>query len=172
MKSIIRTLGPVSIVGLALVAAVVFAADPGKPAAPTTAPVDGPAPATAPAAEVSPEAEAVLKDVGAAYLKLKTLDLVGSMAGDFDVAGEKQNQKVEFTTAYATPNKFKHDVKDEALMGSTGEKFYIYTRERNLYLMADAPDAKVMSELTAHPTPLPFGNVGRHRDGRASNLVG
>ena len=81
MKSFIRTLGLVSVVGLALVAAVVFAADPGKPAAPATAPIDGPPPATAPAAEVSSEAAAVLKDLGAAYAKLKTLDLVGSMAG-------------------------------------------------------------------------------------------
>ena len=145
-----RTLGSLSIAALALAAAVVFAADPAKPAAPTTAPADVSQPTTAPA-EITPEAATVLKGLGETYSKLKRLDLVGSLAGDFDVAGRKENNKVDFSTAFAAPNKFRHDVKDEALLGSTGEKFYIFMKEPNMYLMKDAPKSKVMSDELPDP---------------------
>lgn len=145
-----RTLASISIAGLALAAAVVFAADPVKPAAPATAPAEVAPPTTAPA-EISPEAATVLEGLGAAYSKLKRLDLVGSLAGDFDVAGRQENNKVDFSTAFQAPNKFRHDVKDEALLGSTGEKFYIFMKEPNMYLLKDAPKSKVMSDELPDP---------------------
>jgi peroxiredoxin/outer membrane lipoprotein-sorting protein len=127
---------------------VALVASAGLAAEPATAPTAAPATAKA---SVTPEAAAVLEKVSSAYANLKSLDLSGNLSGEFDVAGQKENHKADFTTSFAAPNKFKHEVKDEALMGSTGDKLYIYTKDRNLYLTADAPKDKVMSDELPEP---------------------
>ena len=127
---------------------VALVASAGLAAEPATAPTAAPATAKA---SVTPEAAAVLEKISSAYANLKSLDLSGNLSGEFDVAGQKENHKADFTTSFAAPNKFKHEVKDEALMGSTGDKLYIYTKDRNLYLTADAPKDKVMSDELPEP---------------------
>jgi peroxiredoxin len=103
-----------------------------KEAAPSTRPV------------VSAEAAAVLEKMKAAYGKLTSLTLAAKVTGDFDVDGQKQNDNAEFTAAYAAPNRFRHEVKDDGFVGSDGEKLYAYTKGRNLYMTVDAPKQKVM----------------------------
>jgi len=109
------------------------------------------APTTEPAAQVTPEAAAVVKKVSDAYTGLKSLDLAGKMTGDFDVAGKQEKQDATFTSSFAAPNQFKHEVKDEAVLGSTGKQFYVYAKPRNMYLTADAPKGKVMSDDLPEP---------------------
>ena len=60
----------------------------------------------------------------------------------FDVQGEKNLREAEFTSSYQAPNKFRQDVKDDALAGSTGEKLYLYSKDKNVYLTHDAPKGK------------------------------
>jgi peroxiredoxin/outer membrane lipoprotein-sorting protein len=115
------------------------------------APVAGaPAVASHPAV-VSPDAAKVVKKVSDAYSQLKSLDMAGKLSGDFDVAGKQEKQADDFTSSFASPNKFRHEIKDQALMGSTGEKFYVYAKPRNAYLTADAPKGKVMSDELPDP---------------------
>ena len=127
-----------------------------KPAQPPAA-LKAPA-ATEPAetpAVVTPEAAAVVKKMSDAYAGLKSLSLVGSLSGDFDVAGQKEKQSTNFTSSFTAPNKFKHEVKEDAVLGSTGEQLYVYAKARNVYLTADAPKGKVMSD----DLPQPFAQL-------------
>jgi thiol-disulfide isomerase/thioredoxin/outer membrane lipoprotein-sorting protein len=104
-------------------------------------------------AQVSPEASAVIKKVADAYTKLKSLDLVGKLTGELDIGGQKKDEKAEFTSSFAAPNSFKHEIKDEELVGSTGEKLYVYGKGTNMYLMVDAPKGKVLSADLPDPFP-------------------
>src|SRR5688500_6316759 len=57
-------------------------------------------PATSPAtqpASVSPDAQAVLERVRAAYAKLQGLEVAGTYALELDVAGQRQNKESKFT---------------------------------------------------------------------------
>ena len=127
-------------------------------AAPTTKPAEAKAGATTkPAVDakgeakadattkpsVSPAAQAELDKMKQAYGKLNSLDLVGKLSMNFDVMGQKQTKNAEFTSSYQSPNKFKQEVKDDVLAGSTGEKLYLYSKDQNVYLMQDAPKGKV-----------------------------
>ena len=123
-----------------LAAACVFAKDPAATA-----------PATTHAAEVTPDAKKVLDSVSSAYTKLKTLSMTGTITGEFDVDGQKGNESTDFTTTFAAPNKFKHETKDDSVLGSTGERLYVYAKPRNAYLTADAPKQKVMSDQLPEP---------------------
>ena len=97
---------------------------------------------TAAQAAVTPEAATVLADMEQAYAKLSSLDLAGKITGEFDVDGQKANETSEFTTSYSSPNKFRHQMQQDGVVGSTGEKLYIYTKARNAYLSVDAPKQK------------------------------
>ena len=104
--------------------------------------------AATPAAEatVTPAAAAVLDQVAAAYSKLKSLDQSGLLSGEFDIAGQKDTQQVNFNATFVAPNKFRHELKDESVVGSTGEKLYVHFVKPNIYDTAAAPAAKVMSD--------------------------
>ena len=110
-----------------------------------------PAATTQAAAEVSPDAKRVLDSVSSAYAKLKSLSMDGTITGEFDVDGQKGNESASFTTNFAAPNKFKHETKEDgSVLGSTGERLYVYAKARNAYLTADAPK-KVMSDQLPEP---------------------
>ena len=114
-----------------------------------------PAPATTQSASVTPNAAKVLDAMNEAYSKLTGLELAGKITGDFDVDGQQENQTSEFSTTFAAPNKFRHKMAEEGLIGSTGEKLYVYTKGRNAYLSVDAPKEKV----PANDLPDPFADL-------------
>jgi thiol-disulfide isomerase/thioredoxin len=122
----------------------------------------GTKPAAAPAtkastqpAVISPAAQAELEKIKEAYAKLNSLDLTGKLSMRFDVMGQKQTKDAEFTSSYQSPNKFRQEVKDDMVAGSTGEKLYLYSKEKNIYLMHDAPKGKV----APGEMPDPFNEV-------------
>jgi peroxiredoxin len=115
----------------------------GKPDAP-------PAPKVA---TVTPEAKKVIEQVDAAYGKLKTLELAGTFSGDINAAGEERKEVKKFTASFSAPNKFRHSMEEDILIGSTGDKAYAYLQGRNLYAQAEAPKEK--SELEKLPEPIP-----------------
>src|SRR5207249_7736642 len=104
-------------------------------------------PATRPAASTqlsaTPQAQAELEKIKAAYVGLNSLDVAGKITAHFGVAGQKQNQESEFTSIYLAPNKFRQQVKGDVVAGSTGEKLYLFSSDDNKYLTQDAPKGKV-----------------------------
>jgi peroxiredoxin len=149
---------------LALLAgALVFADQPGqnKPdpaaeaAAPKQAPADDAAPAAAPkaAATVAPDAKQVIDQVDAAYAKIQRLELAGTFSADLDAAGQKIKDSKPFSATYAAPNKFRHSMQGDILVGSTGDKAYAYMEERKLYSQSDAPKDKPSLEKLPQPIP-------------------
>lgn len=111
---------------------------------------------TQPAAKVSEEANAVLEKVGQAYGGLKSLELAGQINLKVEEAGaEPRVRQAKFTSIYAAPNRFRHEVSGEILLGSTGAKSYGYIQASNSFLEADAPAGKVMGrELPAEQGPI------------------
>lgn len=105
---------------------------------------------TAPAA-ISPDAKAQLAKLSAAYSQLTALELVGKLTANIDIAGEKTNKTADFTASFIAPNKFRQEMKQDVLAGSTGDKLYLYSKEHNLYEQQDAPKAKF--EAGAVPAP-------------------
>ena len=101
------------------------------------------APTTVPA-EVTPAAKKLLSTTADAYRNLKTLTLSGTITGDFDVDGQKQNHSARFSTTYAAPNKFRHEMKGNMIVGSTGEKVYALAVEDNAYVQKDAPKEELI----------------------------
>lgn len=113
------------------------------------------APATRPAGTVDAKAAPLLEQVKAAYNKLETLSLTGHVSANFDVAGDAKKEEADFTSSFATPNKFRHEMKDQLLVGSTGEKMYVFSPKENVYLSIDAPKGK----FTPEQVPQPFGQI-------------
>ncbi len=108
-------------------------------------------PASKPAAETSPEAQAILDKVRDAYAKLVSLQLAGTLQVDFDVNGDVVNKSADFTATFIAPNKFRHELKNMALIGSTGEKIFAHELSSNKYMMADAPKDRVASKDIPKP---------------------
>ena len=105
-------------------------------------------PATAPAtrpADVSPDAQALLEQVAAAYAKLRSLEVAGTFALDLDVAGQRQTKRAAFTGSFVAPNKLRHEMTDDALVVCTGTKAYLYLSKPGKYAEADAPEARAES---------------------------
>ncbi len=86
--------------------------------------------AAAKPAEVSPEAQVMLDKLRDTYKNLTSLELVGRLTADLDIDGQNTNNSADFTASFAAPNKFRHEMKDDVLLGSTGEKIYARTRSR------------------------------------------
>ena len=108
----------------------------------------------APKAKVTADAQKVIEQVDAAYGKLKTLELAGTFSGDIQAAGEERKESKKFTASFAAPNKFRHAMEEDILIGSTGAKAYAYLQDRNLYTQAEAPKEKA-TELESLPEPIP-----------------
>jgi peroxiredoxin len=111
------------------------------------------APATQPSAKISPEAQQLLDQLNEAYTKLKSLELAGSISGSFDAAGEKYVPSNKFTASFQSPNKFRHELTGDLLVGSTGEKAYAFLKPRNIYVLADAPKERSASSELPRPVP-------------------
>jgi peroxiredoxin/outer membrane lipoprotein-sorting protein len=132
-----------------------FADEPDQPAAaPEKAAQKQEKQPEAPKAKVTADAQKVIDQVDAAYGKLKTLELAGTFSGDIQAAGEQRKESKKFTASFAAPNKFRHAMEEDILIGSTGQKAYAYLQDRNLYTQAEAPKEKA-PELDSLPEPIP-----------------
>ena len=116
---------------------------------PCLARADGP-PATQPAAgdkqvaTVSADARQVIDDAAAAYARLKSLQLSGAVSVEVKIEGETaENHSLSFASTFSAPNRFRHEAKDDVLIGSTGAKIYTFRTDKNAYTQADAPKDRV-----------------------------
>ncbi len=126
------------------------APDAAKPADPAKTPD---APKADAKSTVSPDAQALVDEVSSAYAKLKTLELAGTFSGEFDAGGQKQGGTIPFTSSFESPNKFRHNAKDDVTIGSTGEKAYLYVKQENGYIQETAPKDKVATKDLPDPLP-------------------
>lgn len=141
----------VLIVGLALAARAIWAAD-AEDAPPAAVLHPTSAPSTQPTAKVSEDARHLLDQISEAYGKLHSLDLAGTITGDLQVEGSPaETHTASFTSSFVAPNRFRHEVKDDVLIGSTGTNLYTFQSEANAYSLADAPKEKVASKELPKP---------------------
>jgi len=110
------------------------------------------APATQ-AAQVEPKAADLITAMKSAYGKLTALDVAGKVSGNFDVAGQKSKQEQQFSGSYVAPNKFRHESKEGIVLGSTGEKLYIFLPAENVYSSIDGSRDKLAT------VPQPMANM-------------
>jgi peroxiredoxin/outer membrane lipoprotein-sorting protein len=108
-------------------------------------------PSTAPS--ISPAAQSLLNDVKDAYGKLKSLELNGTVSINLDAAGEKSDEKASFSSSYQAPDKFRHEMKDDLLMVSNGEKAFIYKPDAKKYATLDP----IKERAAAEDLPAPVG---------------
>jgi len=97
-------------------------------------------PTTAPA--IPEDVRSLLDDVTQAYRSALSLQMTGTISFQFQAAGEAKNMSGAFTASYRTPNQFRHEVKDDVLLLSTGKKVYAYLPARDAYLLVDAPKSR------------------------------
>lgn len=102
------------------------------------------------APDVSAEAQPLLDQVRESYAKLKTLHLEGTLAGNFDAAGEKSQQTIPFKSTSDSAGRFRFDLGDEMVIVSTGAKTFVLQNKINQYTEAAGVKARVaLSELPA-----------------------
>ena len=99
---------------------------------------------TRPSVKISDDARPLVTQLSGAYAKLKSLQLAGTITGQFTVEGSApENRSTNFTASFAAPNKFRHEVKQDVLLGCTGQKVYSYKTDESAYTQADAPKEKL-----------------------------
>ena len=101
--------------------------------------------------KVSDEAKKELAAVTEAYKKLTGLEVAGTLSADLLVGGQAKKQQGTFTGSFAAPNKFRHEMKDDVAVGSTGEKLYAYQPSKNAYVTAEAPKERVAASELPNP---------------------
>jgi thiol-disulfide isomerase/thioredoxin/outer membrane lipoprotein-sorting protein len=99
-------------------------------------------PEAPPTAHVSADARALLDKIRDSYGKLTTLDLAGSSSIRLDAGGQKRNDTSAFTAAFRAPNKFRHEMKDDVTIVSTGDKLYTFLARKNVYVTDAAPKSR------------------------------
>ena len=102
-------------------------------------------------AEVSEEAQRVLNQMRDAYAQLESLELSGNIKGNFDVAGREQQLDQQLTGSFKGPYRFRHEVADEIVVGSTGEMVYMYNPSANAYFRSDVAEGEPLNEKQHGP---------------------
>jgi peroxiredoxin/outer membrane lipoprotein-sorting protein len=96
---------------------------------------------------VSDDARQLIDQISSAYSQLKSLNLAGTVSADLQVSSSTpEKHTADFTSAFVAPNRFRHDMKDDVLIGGTGQKIYTLQAEQNVYTQAEAPKDKVASK--------------------------
>lgn len=122
-----------------------WAADDHGPSAAAATPETQPA-------NVSDDARKLLDQITVAYEKLHSLNLAGNITVELQVEGSEPTKHVAtFNASFVAPNKFRHEVKDDVLVGGTGQKLYTFITDDNAYLQEEAPKEKVASKDLPKP---------------------
>jgi thiol-disulfide isomerase/thioredoxin len=84
----------------------------------------------------------LLAQVDAAYAALTSAEFDGRITAHLDVAGRVEDHAAPFTSAFAAPNRFRHDVPGDVTACSTGSHVYAALTGPNEYLTGEAPKAR------------------------------
>jgi peroxiredoxin len=90
-----------------------------------------------------------------AYAGLKSARFEGQIKVSVDGAeGQQgQSQAQKFVSGFQAPNKFRHELGDDLVVGSSARGLFAYNTRSNSFLIADAPDPK--APLKDIPSPVP-----------------
>jgi peroxiredoxin len=83
-------------------------------------------------AVVSADARQLLDQIRDAYSGVKSLGIVGTIAGHFDIDNEKKESTGTFNGLYDA-GKFRNEMKDDAIVGDTGDTVYLFVPNANKY---------------------------------------
>lgn len=98
------------------------------------------------------EARQLLDRIEQAYRNVQTLEVAGEISGEFDASGQRQQIRQKISGRYQAPNRFRHETIDEVLLGSTGEKVYMYNPVANAYFQTQlASEQKPLSQAMHGP---------------------
>jgi peroxiredoxin len=74
-----------------------------------------------------------------AYALLKSLELAGTLSFESNVMGKTESRAVAFSAAFAAPNRFRHEMKDQNLVVCTGARAYLFVPAAHKYVESEAP---------------------------------
>lgn len=77
----------------------------------------------------------------------KAMEMKGTLSRDFDVAGEKKSQSLDFTASAGGKGQFLHQLKDEMRLGADGKVAYLYAEKMQRYHQEDLEDGKLSDEF-------------------------
>ncbi len=98
---------------------------------------------------ISPEVKAILDQVTDAYAKPNSFEFVGHFSFDADAAGRAENHSADFTSTFAAPAKFRHEMKDDLLLVCANDKLFAYLLGRNRYMVFDPPKSRAVKDVAA-----------------------
>jgi thiol-disulfide isomerase/thioredoxin len=99
------------------------------------------APATQPL-QIPPEAQRLLDRARDRYGQLKSLELAGTFSLEFDAAGHKISRTAPFVAGYSEPNRFRHEMNNDALIVCNGKKAFLYVAGDGRFIESDAPEGR------------------------------
>lgn len=105
--------------------------------------VEPPATQPKPPAKVAEEAQPILRQLSQAYGRLKSLEVSGSYSLKIEGPAQGGAESSSFSGVYQASNRFRHEVKDQMVLGCTGRKLYAYSYTSGAYIQADAPAGKL-----------------------------
>ena len=85
----------------------------------------------------------LLAQVDAAYAALASAEFDGHITAHLDVGGNVQDHDAPFTSAYAGPTRFRHDMPGDVTACSTGSHVFASLTPRDEYVTGDAPKGRV-----------------------------
>ncbi len=88
---------------------------------------------TSPSPDVTPEARKLLDDIRAAYAALQSMELAGSYRLEVDAAGQQQDNQADFTASFLAPNRFRHELSNDAMIVSNGKQSYLFVARVNRF---------------------------------------
>ena len=99
-----------------------------------------------PSTKISDDAKPLVDQINQAYSQLKSLEMSGTISAEFVIDGSTaQKPSAHFSASYVAPNKFRHEIKEDVLLGSTGQKVYSYKTDESAYTLSDAPKDRAIA---------------------------
>jgi hypothetical protein len=104
-------------------------------------------------ARISPEAKALLEEVSEAYSRVQSVELKGTIRSSLPTQESPEVKSSPFSSGFEAPNKFRHELEGKVIIGSTGQKAYVYQPSANTYVQGDVPHGKI--GIDQLPVPIP-----------------
>jgi peroxiredoxin/outer membrane lipoprotein-sorting protein len=101
-------------------------------------------PATTRSAKISDEANALLQTLAQAYAKLPSAELAGTLTLTVRAEYENITRQTPFTSIFLAPHRFRHEITDQPLVGSTGDIVYACSQQTGTYVQLEAAQGKIM----------------------------
>ncbi len=108
-------------------------------------------------AKISPDAGKLLEQIKLAYSRINTLELQGTFSVDFSIDDQLIQKTSSFKASFAAPDKFRHEMIDDVVIGSTGEHAYIFETNTHRYLRQKLV---LIPEELSHDVHAPSGPAG------------